>query len=117
MSIQRASLLTPCSRLEDLPSGLKGAAAAELLSAWTTLWHPVLIDATGGLPGWHSADDPPEPEKLEGELIVIPPISRERLPVDWCERMRATSPRNPFPVEARASRAQTVAETLAAAVL
>jgi len=117
MSIQRASLMMPCSRLEDLPRGLVGPAAAEMLSAWTTLWHPGLIATTGGLPGWHSTDDPPEPEKLEGELILIPPVSRERLPADWRGRMQATCPRNPPLVISHVSRSQTVQEALAAAAI
>jgi alpha-mannosidase len=96
---------------------LCGSEAAELLSAWTSLWHPSLIDATGSLPGWHSTETPPEPDTLDGELILVPSISRERLPADWQERIRAASPNNLPPLNALASREATVAAALAAASL
>src|SRR6185436_16482073 len=99
MPIRRASLIIPAARLEDFPTHLTGPPAAELLAAWTAVWHPLLIHATGALPRWHSADEPPEPDSLEGELVLVPPISRQRMAGDWCDRLRATAPRNPPPVE------------------
>ncbi len=96
---------------------LRGEAAADLLSAWTTLWHPALIDATGNLPGWHAADDLPEPESIDAELILLPTVSRERLPIDWRERVAKANPGCPAPLEALPSRAATVVVTLAAAGL
>jgi hypothetical protein len=107
----------PSDRLEDWPNDLRGDAAAELLCAWTALWHPAVVQATGGLPGWHSAIDPPDPASLENELLVIPPYCRERLPADWCERLRAASRGNPLPVLSHAHRRETVREILAAASL
>jgi alpha-mannosidase len=115
MTIRRASILLPCDRLENLPTHLGSNEAAELLAAWTGLWHPAITAATGRLPGWHSADDPPDPGEMEAELIVIPSVSRHRLAGDWCERVRGTSPTNPEPVAAAVSRADTIAALLQAA--
>jgi alpha-mannosidase len=112
MKLRRASLVMPCSRLEDLPRYLRGAEAAELLAAWTSLWHPALVAATESLPGCHTADSLPEPDALEAELVVVPGVSLERMPGDWIDRLHATSPRNPSPVAARAARAETVAAAL-----
>jgi alpha-mannosidase len=117
MNLRRVSLILPSPGLDDFPSHLVGKQAAELLSAWTTLWHPALMAATGRLPGWHPADEPPDPSEFDGELVLVPSASRERLATDWCDRLRATSPRNPPPVEAVASRDQTLAATLDAAGL
>ena len=115
MTIRRVSLLLPCRRLEDFPTQLTGPAAAELLAAWTAGWHPSLIHATGQLPGWHPADEPPDPAELQGELVLVPSVSKERLAGDWCDRLRATAPQNPPPVEAARSRQETIAAALAAA--
>ena len=95
MTVRRVSLLMPCSRLEDLPMRLGGDDAADLLSAWTTIWHPALIDATGNLPGWHSVDELPEPETINDELVLVPTVSHERLPVDWVGRFAAAHPSGP----------------------
>ncbi len=117
MSFRRASLLLPCDHLDDLPTHLAGREAADLLAAWTALWHPALLDATGALPGWHPADNPPDPAELEGELVLLPSSSRRQLAGDWCDRVRAASPSKPLLVEAAASRAQTIAAALRAAEL
>jgi alpha-mannosidase len=117
MTLRRASLILPCRQLEELPTYLTGTPAAELLAAWTALWHPALIQVTGTLPGWHPADELPDPAALESELVVVPSVSRERMAPNWCDRLRATAPLNPPPVEAKASRRETVASVLAAASL
>ncbi|HJQ82164.1 MAG TPA: hypothetical protein VJ828_19520, partial [Lacipirellulaceae bacterium] len=115
MTLRRASLLLPCRRLEDFPTHLTGQAAADLLAAWTALWHPSLLNATGRLPGWHPADEPPDPAELEDELVIVPSASRERLASDWCERVSVAGANNPPPVDAVASRQETIAAALAAA--
>jgi alpha-mannosidase len=74
-----------------------------------------LIHATGSLPGWHPADEPPDPSELEGELVLIPSISRQRLAADWLDRLRATS--SPPPVDAVSPRSRTIAAALEAASL
>src|SRR5262245_55740804 len=115
MTLRRASVILPANRLDDFPTHLASDAAAELLAAWTAVWHPAILHATQQLPGWHSASEPPEPSVLEGELIVVSSAGRQQLPPDWLDRLRATSPRNPAPVEARNSRDETVAGLLRAA--
>jgi alpha-mannosidase len=115
MTLRRTSILLPCPRLDHFPTHLVDAEAAGLLAAWTTLWHPALIAATGRLPGWHPADNPPEPDSLAGELVIVPPISRQHLAGDWLDRMRATAPANPPPVETTECRRESIAAALAAA--
>ena len=117
MPIRCSSVILPCQGWEDFPSHLGDQPAAELLAAWTALWHPALLAATGSLPTWHSADEPPEPTTLDGELVVVPPPSRERMASDWCDRLRATSPLNPSPVESVASRSDTIAAVFGTANL
>ncbi len=117
MSISRVSVVLPVQRPADLPADIRGESAAELLAAWTALWHPALLAETGVLPGWHSADQPPELDDLSGELVVVPGVSRMKLPQGWCDQLRATAPRNPPPVEASADRAQMVDDVLRAAGL
>ncbi|HEX4412782.1 MAG TPA: hypothetical protein VH107_04080, partial [Lacipirellulaceae bacterium] len=115
MTIRRASLILPCHSWDDFPTHLGDQASAELLAAWTSLWHPALIATTERMPGWHQAEEPPDPASLDAELVLVPPPSRERMPSDWCDRLRATAPQNPPAVETVASRQETVAAVLAVA--
>jgi hypothetical protein len=117
MPIRRASLIQPYRRPEDFPTHLTGASAAELLNAATALWHPALIQLTGSLPAARPADDLPDPTEFEGELVILPMVSRQRLSADWCDRFRTTVPINAPPVDAVASRAETIDALLDAAGL
>jgi alpha-mannosidase len=114
MTIRRASVILPCSSWDDFPTHLGNQPSAELLAAWTGLWHPALLAVTERLPGWHQAEEPPDPASFDGELVLVPPPSRQRMPGDWCDRLRATAPANPAPVETFASRSDTVAAMLCA---
>lgn len=113
MTIRRASLILPGHGWEDFPTHLGDQSAAELLAAWTALWHPALVAVTGHLPGWHWADELPDPATLEGELVLVPPPSSHRMPSDWCDRLRATGPINPPPLETVRSRQESIAAMLA----
>jgi alpha-mannosidase len=115
MTIRRASVILPCQSWDDFPTHLGNQASAELLAAWTGLWHPALLALTERLPGWHQAEEPPDPAAFEGELVLVPPPSRQRMPSDWCDRLRATAPANPAPVETFASRSDTLSAVLSAA--
>src|SRR3954447_4203303 len=115
MTIRRASVILPSSGFEEFPTHLAGQGAADLLAGITGLWHPALIHATKALPGWHSAAEPPDPQEMDGELVVIPSVSCERISSDWADRVRATAPRNPSPIDAVPSRRDTVAAMLSAA--
>ena len=114
MTIRRASVILPCRGFEDFPTHLTGPGAADLLAAVTGLWHPALIHATQELPRSYPAEEPPDPDELEGELVVISSSSRERMAPDWADRLRERSPRNPAPVDAVPSRKDTVALLLGA---
>lgn len=113
MTLRHASVILPCHGWDDFPTHLGSQASAELLAAWTALWHPTILAATEQLPGWHQAEEPPDPSSLERELVLVPPPSRERMPSDWCDRFAATAPLNPLPVLTTASRPATVAAILA----
>jgi alpha-mannosidase len=116
MRLRQASLLLPCRRFEDFPTQLPGEQAAELLAAWTALWHPELIAATGKLPGWHAAEEPPAPADLDGELVLVPEASRQPLPAEWWQRVtKSDSCSKPLVVRAVPSREQTIAAALEAA--
>src|SRR6478672_4365252 len=117
MTIRRASVILPSRGFDDFPTHLAGPGAADLLAAVTGLWHPALIHATQALPGWHPAEELPDPSELEGELVVISSSSRERMAPDWTDRLRATAPRNPAPVDAVPVRKDTVAMLLDAAAV
>jgi alpha-mannosidase len=117
MSIRRASVILPCRGFDDFPTHLTGPMAADLLSATTALWHPAILNITREFPSWFPADELPDPASLEGELVLIPSSSRERMPSDWCDRLRAAGPRNPPPVDAAPSRADTIGAMLAAAAI
>jgi alpha-mannosidase len=110
-------VILPCASWDDFPTHLGNQASAELLAAWTSLWHPAFLAATGRLPGWHQAEEPPDPASLQEELVLVPPPSRQRMPSDWCDRLRATSPQNPAPIETTASRADAVTAALQGAGL
>ncbi len=77
-SFNECLVLIPSSTLEDFPSDASASDARELLAAWTVLWHPSLVAATGQNPTWYRADSPPEPQT--GRLFAVPTLSRPRLP-------------------------------------
>jgi alpha-mannosidase len=86
MSYRELCILLPCHGLEDFPVHHRGAEADNLLAAWTSIWHPALIAATGQGPRWRRADDPPDP--LEQVLVAIPQVSLPELPSGFVARAR-----------------------------
>lgn len=115
MTLTRVSVVLPGHGWDEFPTHLGNEAAAELLAAWTAAWHPEFLAQTGRMPGSYPAEEPPDPASLTGELVLVPRPSRDRMPADWCDRLRATAPANPPPVETTVSRVETVAAALAAA--
>lgn len=87
MTYRDVIVLIPCHSLEDFPSEQGDASATGLLNAMTVAWHPQLIAATGQLPRWHRADDPPAPEPQQ--LYLVPDAANGWLPHDFPERARA----------------------------
>src|SRR5690606_4845769 len=52
--------------------------ACGLLGGWTAAWHPQWLAATGKLPQWARADT--VPPVLQRSLLLVPEVSRKRLP-------------------------------------
>ena len=55
MTYRESYILLPCHSLEDFPLHHEGDDAAGLLAAWTALWHPALLAATGAGPSGGAA--------------------------------------------------------------
>lgn len=86
MAFSQTVLLLPCHSLEDFPTHYEGEEAEGLLSAWCCAWHPRILAATGNLPEWNRADDPPG--DLSDKLIVIPGLSQAELPTGFVKKAR-----------------------------
>lgn len=86
MTYRNTMILLPCHSLEDFPMHCDGPDADGLLAAWTALWHPGLLAASGSAPNWHHAAYPPE--DLSGSLILIPEASRSELADGFLEQAR-----------------------------
>ncbi len=88
MKIDRLITLLPCSSLEDLRLDRNPQQSEELLSAWSALWHPALIDSAQTVPVWHPADHPPQ--EPAGSLIILPECCESLLPDDWLSEAEAS---------------------------
>ncbi|MGA2798933.1 MAG: hypothetical protein ABSE63_15245, partial [Thermoguttaceae bacterium] len=84
MKIDRLATILPCSNLDDLRLERDPDESEELLSAWSALWHPALIDAAQAMPTWHPADHPPQ--ESAGSLIILPECCETLLPDGWLAR-------------------------------
>jgi len=81
MKFEQLLVLLPCNSLEDLSLTRDSTEAEEILSAWSALYHPLLLATTGCTPQWGAASNPPT--ELAGKLIVLPACSELLLPSDW----------------------------------
>jgi alpha-mannosidase len=79
-------ILLPCHSLEDFPTHSEGDDASNLLACWSVLWHPQLIASAEKAPQWMRAEDPPQ--EIEGRLIAVPNISKEKLPTGYTQRIK-----------------------------
>jgi len=84
MKYNELTVLLPCHSLEDFPVHHAGDEAEGLLSGWTALWHPRLLNSARKMPVWQRADE--LLDTLEGKLIVVPPVSESELPPGFVER-------------------------------
>jgi alpha-mannosidase len=86
MDIREVIVLIPSHSLEDFPTDQSEEPAAGLLNSFAVAWHPRLIAATGHLPRWHRADDPPvwRPDLL----VFAPEVCNGWLPHAWVEQAR-----------------------------
>jgi len=107
MKIEQLKVLLPCYTLEDLELRRGADEADELLTAWTALWHPLLIQRAGCPPGWLSAEQPPQ--EPAGHLITLPGCCEPLLPEGWVEGAENAGS---LVVRTRAGRAATVARLL-----
>ena len=64
------AVFLPCHSLEDLSEWIENDEASAILNAWTVAWHPAVICASDGLPGWASVD---VPWTREGKIVGIIP--------------------------------------------
>lgn len=71
-------VLIPCNTLEDFPKKLAEEHVCGLLGGWTAAWHPQWIAASGKLPQWARADT--LPPVLQRSVLLVPEVSRKRLP-------------------------------------
>lgn len=87
MKFEQLTVLLPCHSLEDLSLNRPSQEAEQLLSAWSALYHPVLLAQAGTIPQWAQADCPPQ--DLTGRLVVLPPCCESLLPPDWLPQAEA----------------------------
>ena len=73
-------LLIPSYSMEDFSVDRIDAEANQILSAWSALYHPALIEKWGRLPAWERASSPSENDY---ELIVVPPCCEHLIPAGW----------------------------------
>ncbi|MDR1493344.1 MAG: hypothetical protein LBT05_11575 [Planctomycetaceae bacterium] len=81
-------LLIPSYSIEDFSVNRVDAEANQILSAWSALYHPALIERAESLPSYANASNPPE--ITDAELIVIPPCCEHLAPEDWLREKSET---------------------------
>lgn len=84
-------VLLPCQSLESLSLEREAAEAEELLSAWSALYHPVLVAAARSAPRWVPAESPPD--EVSEALVAVPSVSESLLPEGWLARAEASGAR------------------------
>lgn len=92
MRSDRVTVLLPCHGIEDFPTWLDDEQSDQLLTAWTAVWHPAIIAATGRRPTWTGLDGPlPQPPTVG----VVPAAWDDRFTGDesearWVRRQDST---------------------------
>lgn len=76
MLFDEVIVLLPCQSLDEFPSHLQSAEAEGVLAAWSAIWHPALVAATGRLPAWRRADSMVD---VSQRLIVVPAVAEPAL--------------------------------------
>ncbi len=87
MKFDEVIVLLPCQSLDEFPSHLQGTEAEGLLAAWSAIWHPALLAATGQLPVWRRADSVVD---VAGRLIVVPAVSEAVLAEETATRAQSS---------------------------
>ena len=75
-------LLLPSYSIEDFSVDRIDSEANQILSAWTALYHPALIERAKRLPSWESASNPTDSEY---ELTIVPPCCEHLPPAGWLD--------------------------------
>ena len=87
MKFDRLIVLASCQNLENLDLQQTADEADQLLSAWSALWHPLLLAEARAIPGWLPASTPPlDPS---GHLIIVPDCCEAALPDGWLAQAEA----------------------------
>jgi alpha-mannosidase len=87
MKFDQLVSLLPCQSLEDFDLQRKEEDAEQLLSAWSTLWHPLLLASAGSIPRWLPATSPPpDPSNC---LAILPDCCKASLPENWLAQAEA----------------------------
>ena len=74
-------VLLPCYSLESLSLERDSAEVNQLLSGWSALYHPALLEKEGKLPRWENATGPLKESQIP--LAVVPPCCDATVPADW----------------------------------
>ncbi len=77
-------VLYPSYSFETLSTDRDDAEANQLLSAWSALFHPALLEKATRIPRWESATGCSY--EIDDDLVIVPPCCEELLPPDWIER-------------------------------
>ena len=87
MTPHESIVLLPCHALSDFPYHHEGEAAADLLAAYTALWHPALLAGAAKMPAWRSAylDE----ADLSERLVMLPRVCGQDLPGHWPDEARS----------------------------
>lgn len=84
MTFRELIVLLPCQSLESLSLDRGTQEAEELLSGWSTLYHPALLVHSESMPRWASSEMPPEDPS--GSLVIVPPSTESYLLYEWLDR-------------------------------
>ena len=76
------TFLLPSYNIEDFSVDRIDSEANQVLSAWTAMYHPALIEKASRLPSWESASNP---SKSEYDLLVVPICCERLAPVGWLD--------------------------------
>ena len=87
MKFDQLVVLLPCQSLEDFDLQRKEADADQLLSAYSSPWHPLLLANARSIPRWLPATSPPP--DCAGHLLIVPDCCEPLLPEDWLARAEA----------------------------
>ena len=91
MKFAQLTVLLPCQTLESLALDRSPEESDQLLSAWTGLFHPVLVASAENIPEWGRAEEPSH--ETHGALVVIPPCCDTMLPEGWLPHAESTAAR------------------------